>query len=70
MCEKCSCIAADLIEARAQSNRIRIDVQHQLTHLLECLGVVLSVDNPTEWVEACQDSVRHIIRDLNKLPKN
>ena len=69
-CKYCTGAAHDLITARAQSNRIRIETQRDLRHVLECLDVTLTQPKPEEWIAACQQYVRIAIRDLDKLPRN
>ena len=69
-CSYCSGAAHDLITARAQSNRIRMEAQQQLHHVLECLDVTLTEHNPEDWIAACKQYVRYVIRDLDNLPRN
>jgi hypothetical protein len=69
-CKYCTGAAHDLITARATANRIRIEAQQQLTHVRECLAVTLTEAKPEEWIAVCDQYIRYVIRDLDKLPRN
>lgn len=69
-CNHCASAAHDLVTARAQANRIRVETQQQLNHVLDCLAVTLSEREPAAWIAACEQYLRAAIRDLDKLPRN
>lgn len=69
MCNTCASYAHDLIETRAIANRTRVNAQHELRNALEILGVVATVQNPQDWIDAAAEKLRFVIRDLDKLSK-
>lgn len=64
--------SADLVETRAQTNRIRTEAQRDIDHITECLNLVLtdrSVD-AHEYISFVLDDLRYLRWSLDKLPHN
>jgi len=69
-CDYCAGATHDLLDARGQSNRIRMSTQAMIKHVTEILDVALSDSNPASALAAAKNYLRIAHRDLDKLPKN
>jgi hypothetical protein len=68
----CPCYkdAITLIDVRADTNRIRMQVQQLLTHVSECASVLDSVNDLTSWGNAIKEQLALASRMLDRLPRN
>ena len=69
----CPCYkdAVTLIDVRADTNRIRMEVQQLLTHVSECAAVLNDERiDLASWIDAIQDQLALASRMLDRLPRN
>lgn len=62
----------NLVQTRAQTNRIRTEAQYDITHVIDCLNVILTdsrVDTQ-DWITAVISYLRYTHRKLDNLPRN
>lgn len=62
--------ACELVVSRAVTNRIRKQVQTQITEVIEILDILHEVPDQADWIAAAKEYLIYIKRDLDKLPRN